>query len=661
MYESILTPGVKYENLLKPITIRSMKAKNRMKYAATVDNFCNPDGSLGDREISFLEERAKGGFGIVTSQGGFTDPLGKGYVGQMGLNKDEFIPGLKKLSDAIKKHGAKSVCQVMHTGRYAHPHEYGLGDSAVGPTAMVARIPRYHSCRELSLAEIKQIIEDHGQAARRIKAAGFDGIELCGIVGYLIADFLCAWSNKRNDEYGGTLEKRAKFFIDILKRTRQEVGPDYPVLCRLNGTDHMPDGNTEAEYAKIAVWLVQNGCDALSVTVGWHESNEPAITQEIKPGHWLYLPTNIRKELKAAKLDIPLMMAYRMNRPDVPNKAIGDGIIDIWEMCRPGIADAALPKKITESRPEDICVCPACNLGCFERIFFDSTMSCMVNPRVGREYEEAAKIKAARVKKNIMVVGGGPAGLEAARVAAMRGHKVTLYDRADKLGGQLNLAGSTPHCYDWNYTIAYYANQMEKLGVKVNLKANVNAELINKIKPDAVILATGAKQAKLAVPGADRKNVVMAFDVLQGKTPAGAEIVISGGRAIGVQTAELLASQGKKVTIVEESKRVGRDINAFNIWGFRHRLANAGVKILLSSKIESIGDQGVVVVGPDGSKQTIKADAVVVAMGMEPDKTLLEELGYMAEVEQIQSVGDCVAPRKAYNAIHDGFRVAVAI
>lgn len=660
MVEALLHPGVKYANLLKPGKINTMTVKNRMKYAATVDNFCNPDGSLNEREIAYLEERARGGFGIVTSQGGFTDPLGKGYMGQMGLHKDEFIPGLKKLSDAIKKHGARSVCQLMHTGRYAHPHEYGMGDAPVGPTAMPAKIPRYHPCRELSLAEIKQIIEDHGQAARRIKAAEFDGIEICGIVGYLIADFLCAWSNKRTDEYGGTLEKRAKFMVDILKRIRKEVGPNYPIICRLNATDHMEGGNTEEEYIQIAKWLVENSSDALSLTVGWHESNEPAITMEIKPGHWLYLAKNIKDDLRKARLEVPIMMAYRLNRPDVPDQAIADGIIDYWEMCRPGIADPNLPAKVTEGRPEDICTCPACNLGCFERIFFDSTMSCMVNPRVGREYEEAAEIKAARKKKNIMVVGGGPAGMEAARVAALRGHTVTLYERTGRLGGQMNLSGATPHCHDWNYMIGYYANQMNKLGVKVNLNTSVNAALINKAKPDAVILATGARPVRPSIPGSDRKNVVMAFDIIEGKAQTGPEVLVWGGRATGIQTGELLASQGKKVTIVEDSKRIGRDVNAFNIWGFRHRLAKAGVKLMLNSKVESIGDEGVVVV-TDGNKQTVKVDTVVVAAGMEADKTLLEELGHMAEVEEIQSVGDCVAPRKAYNAVHDGFRVAVSI
>lgn len=656
MYENLLQPGTKYEHLLQPGKIGKMTVKNRMKYAATVDNFCNTDGSVGEKEISYLEERAKGGFGIVTSMGGFTDPLGKGYMGQMGLHKDEFIPGMKKLSDAIKKHGARSVAQIMHTGRYAHPHEYGLGDAPVGPTAMPAKIPRYHPCRELSLAEIKQIIEDHGQAARRIKAAGFDAVEICGIVGYLIADFVCRWSNKRTDEYGGKLENLARFYLDILRRVRKEVGPDYPVICRVNGTDHMDGGNTEEEYVKIAKWLVENGADALSITVGWHESNEPAITMEIKQGHWLYLARNMKKEIK----NVPIMMAYRLNRPDVPDKAIADGTIDFWEMCRPGIADPELPKKVTEGRPEDIATCPACNLGCFMRIFFDSTMSCMINPRVGREYEEAAKIKPAKNKKNIIVVGGGPAGMEAARVAALRGHKVSLYEKTGRLGGQLNLAGATPYCGDWNYVIGYYATQMTKLGVKVNLNADVTADLINKVKPDAVVLATGAKQSRPNIPGSDRKNVVMAFDVLEGKVKTGQEVLVWGGRAVGVQTAELLVSQGKKVTIVEEAKRIGRDINAFNILGFRRRLGNAGVKILLSSKVESIGDQGVVV-NTDGKQQTVKADTVVVAMEMEPNKALLEELGYMAEVEEIHSVGDCVAPRKAYNAVHDGFRIAVQI
>ncbi|MDP2719158.1 MAG: FAD-dependent oxidoreductase [Dehalococcoidia bacterium] len=645
-----------YENLLKPGKIGKLTIKNRMKYAATVNNFCNPDGSVGDKEIAYLEERAKGGFGIVVSQGGYTDIEGKGYKLQMGLDKDEFIPGLTKLATAIKKHGAVAISQLMHTGRYGHADEYGLGKGPIGPTAMQARIPRYHPCREMSLDEIKQSIEAHGQAARRIKAAGFDGVEICGIVGYLISNFLCAWTNKRTDEYGGTLEKRAKFMLDILRRVRKEVGPDYPVMARLNATDHIEGGNTDEEYIQIGKWLVEEGIDALSISIGWHESSHPALTMQIPPGGWLYYAENFKKEIKS----IPITMAYRLNTPAIPNKAVGDGVIDFWEVCRPGIADPFFPKKIIEGRAEEINVCPACNLGCFMRLFNDSTMACMVNPRVGREFEEAAQIRPADVKKKVMVVGGGPGGMEAARVAAARGHDVTLYEKTGRLGGQLNLAGATPYCDDWKYMIGYYQTMMKKLGVKVHLNSEVTAQQIDKDHPDAVIVATGAKEVRPSVPGLDKASVVMAFDIIDGKATTGKNVLVWGGRAVGVQTGELLASQGKTVTIVDDSKRIGRDINAFNIWGFRQRLAKAKVTLLLGSKVERVTPEGVVV-STDGKEQTVKVDTIVLAAGLEPNKALIEELGYMSEVEEIHSVGDCVAPRKAYNAVHDGFRIGLKV
>jgi 2,4-dienoyl-CoA reductase (NADPH2) len=509
----------------------------------------------------------------------------------------------------------------------------------------------------MTIDEVEEQIRLHAQSARRIKEAGFDGVEICGAMGYLISSFLCKLTNKRTDKYGGTLENRARFFLEIIEKVRKEVGSDYPILIRMNAIDLMEGGNTEEEYVEIGKMCEAVTADFISLTIGWHESTLPAMTSEIKAGNWLYLA----KKWKDAEIKVPLGISYRLNKPEVADKAMADGIIDYWEMCRPMIADPYIPKKVAEGRPEDIVICPACNMGCFTRVFSGATMSCMLNPRVGKEWDEAYQIKPVERKKKILVVGGGPAGMESARVAALKGHKVTLCERGGKLGGQMRLASKTPMLDDWNDIIRYYSTQLAKAGVDVRLGKQITADLINEENPDVLILATGAKSVVPEIAGTERENVATVFDALEGKVAVGNKVAILGGYEIGVQTAELLASQGKDVTIVEEGKRIGRDINIFNLLSHRRKLTELKVKMLANAKIKMITDAGVVIENSkSGKEETIAADTIV-ATAVEANKELLDALGFTTEVEEIYSIGDCVAPRKGYNAIHDGFRVGIKV
>ena len=645
-----------FDYLLKPGKIRNYQVKNRMKYAATVNNFCDyKTGEVTDREVAYLEERAKGGFGIVTSQGAFTHILGKGYPGQMGIHDESMVPGLKRIADAIKKHDAMAVGQIMHTGRYGHPHDYGIDDLPRGPSDFTSTIKRYGKCKGMTKEEIHEQVHAHGLAAKWFKDAGFDGVEVCGIVGYLIADFLSRWTNLRSDEYGGSLENRARFFIEILDEVRRQVGPDYPVLMRLNGTDLIEGGNTEEEYIEIAK-MVQDKVDFISVTVGWHESTASAITPDIEPGHWLYIP----QKWKKAGIKPPLCMAYRLNYPDVPDKAIADGIIDYWEMCRPGIVDPYIPLKVTEGRPEDIIVCPACNLGCFHYMFVDELMRCTHNPRCGMEWNPAYEIRPAENKKKVLVIGGGPSGMEAARVAAIRGHAVTLYEKNSELGGQMRLGAKSPLLREWNDLVKYYAAQMKKVGVRTELGKEATPDVIKKEKPDVLIIATGSKPTKPELPGIDNQNVTNVFDLLDNKVTLGDKVVFIGGNEIAVQTAEYVAVQGKKVTILEEGKRIGYDINIFNTLVHRRKMDEYKIKTLVNVKVDRIEDEGVVVTTLGGKEATIPADTIVVALPFEADTGLRQQIS-VTSAPEIYSIGDCVSFRKLYEAIHDGFKVGVKV
>lgn len=641
-----------FENLLKPGQIGKMTVKNRMKYASTTTCICDDTtGEVTDAEIAYLAERAQGSAGIVTTGGGYPHIVGKGYPGQMGLDNDSLIPGLRRLAQAIQANGARAVAQVMHVGRYAHPELAGLDEPPVGPTAMMPKILLYKPCRELTHDEIVELVELHGQASRRVKEAGYDAVELCGVVGYLVSNFLCKWTNKRTDEYGGSLENRARFFLEIIERTRELVGLDYPIIIRLNANDRLADGNSEEEYLEIAKMCEAKGVDAISLTVGWHESDYPAITQEIRPGYWLYLA----EKWKKAGIKVPLMMAYRLTRPEIADRAIANGIIDYWEMCRPMMADPYLPLKVIESRPEDIAICPACNFGCFSfwaGIRPGAHLKCTMNPRLEKEWDESYQVKPANEKKKVMVVGGGPAGMEAAMIAAQRGHDVSLYEKSDRLGGQLNYLAKAPFCEEWADVVKYFATQMNKTGVKVNLKRKVTANLIRTEKPDAVIIATGAKPQIPQIPGINRDSAITIFDVLSGKALTGRRVVVLGAKAAAIQTADYLASLRKEVTVVTELPRWGRDIPPTNKWGYRLRLRENGVKILRSTKVKEITDTGVVVVTPDGQEQLIEADTVVIST-LEADKELERKLA--GRTDQVQSVGDCVAPRIVHSAIVEGF------
>ena len=656
-----------FENLVKPGKIGNLTVKNRMKYAATVNNFCDfKTGEVTEKEIGYLRERARGGYGIVVSAGAYPHILGKGYIGSMGVDKDEHLPGLTRLAQAMKVDDTISIGQVMHTGRYGHLFEYGVKEAIaagkkvpgdpVGPTAMESPIKRYTPCREMSIEEIEEQVEMHAQAARRFKEAGFDGVEICGIAGYLIPNFLSRWTNKRTDKYGGSLENRARFLLEIIKRSKELVGNDYPFLLRLNGTELIEGGNTDEEYIEIAKMCEELGIDLFSVTVGWHESPNAAITAEKRPGDWLYLAENWKK----AGIKTPICMAYRLNKPEVPDKAVGDGIIDYWEMCRPGIADPYLPKKVIEGRPEDIAICPADNQGCFLHVFIDVPMGCMVNPRVGREWDPTYEIRPVEKKKKILVVGGGPAGMEAARVAALRGHDVTLYERDNELGGQMKLGAKTPLLYDWHDVIHYFSTQLSKAGVNVKLGEEITPDFIKKENADALILATGAKPATLKIPGVDRENVTDIFEVLDGKATLGNKVVFLGASEIAVQTAEYVAEQGKEVTLIEKGKKIGYDINLFNLLAHRRNLSDSKINTLVNVKAEKITDDGVIATTLAGREAIIAADTIVNAEAFEANQELSQELRADAAPE-IYSIGDCAGFRKLYEAIHDGYKVGVKV
>jgi 2,4-dienoyl-CoA reductase (NADPH2) len=645
----------KYPHIFSPGQIGKLKTKNRIKYASTETNFNTRDGFVTDTEVAYMEAIARGGPGIVTTQGAFTDPKGegKGYVGMMGIYDDKFIPGLKRLADVIHANGALAVLQLMHCGRVG-----GIElNYCAGPSVVPQKLPIFRPPKEMSREDIKLCIQEHIDAARRTVQAGFDIVEISGIVGYLISNFVSKYTNKRTDEYGGDIRGRCKFMVDIIRGIRAQIGPDVPIGIRLCGEELLDDrgGNTPEESLESIKMAEKAGVDYVSVTAGWQESPVSVITRDVEMGHWLYIAERVKKNVK-----IPVSMAYRLFVPEIPEKAMAEGRLDFWEMCRPMIADPELPNKILKGVPRKIIPCMADNL-CLSRLFRDQPLMCMVRPTLGHEgdpnwgYHGFPQV---REKKKVLVIGGGPAGLQAAIVAAQRGHSVTLAEKSGKLGGQLATAARGPHGdNEFQRLINYFAERLKNNKVKVQLRKEITPKNVG--TPDVIVIATGAVAAPPAVPGGNSKKVVRAHDVIDGKKKVGKKVVVVGGAGVGIATAlYLLVNTKSKITVIEESKKVGRDVNPSYVWRYKKKLKEENIEVLTNTKVLRITGKGVVVVTPEGTEKTIPADTVVSAV-LAPRKELVESLKTAAP--EVYVIGDASSPRRANNAIHEGYRIGMQI
>jgi len=649
-----MLPGEKrYPHIFSPGKLGKIETKNRIKYASTETNFNYRDGYVADKEVAYMEAQARGGAGIVTTQGAYTDPVGegKGYVGMMAIWDDKFIPGLKRIADVIRKYDSVSVLQLMHCGRVGGIHL----DYTVGPSVVEQRLPRFRPPREMTREEVEICIDQHVQGARRCVEAGFDAVEISGIVGYLLSNFISAYTNKRTDEFGGDVKGRAEFPRRIVEGIRKEVGPDYPIVIRLCGEELLLDrgGSTPDESLEINRIICNAGVDMLSVTVGWQESAESVISRDIPQGNWLRVARHFKEELK-----MPVCMAYRLFEPKYPEAALAEGIIDFWESCRAMIADPMLPNKILEGREDEIIPCMACNI-CLARLFRDAELTCCVRPTLGHENEADwgfYGFKPTSEKKKIMIVGAGLAGLQAGAVAAEKGHDVTLYEKKAHVGGQAATAANGPWGdREFMRLVDHLKARCEKNGAKTFTNKAVTAELIEQQAPDVVILATGAKPDRGAFAGGDGKNVVSCLDVMDGNVKPGKRVVVVGSKGVAISTALFLVDKGEyEVSMVGSAKKFGLDVNPSYIWRYMKKLKEGGVKQYTSHKIKELTPKGVLAADPEGNDVTIACDTIVLA-DMAPDTELKYKKG------EVYTIGDAIVTRRANGAIHDGYRLAMTL
>ncbi|MFC2001973.1 FAD-dependent oxidoreductase [Chloroflexota bacterium] len=640
--------GSAFSNLFRPVKIGSMTVKNRIAMAPMGTTLWTEDGLVAERTKAYYEARARGGAGMVIIENASVDFYRSMYrPNRPTIDSDLALPGLAELVEVIKKHGAKAVAQLNHSGRIAKSKLGGFQPVAPSPTSLSGRpIPGAETPRQLSIDEIHEIVNLFAQAAVRTQKAGFDGVEVHAAHYYLISQFLSPVSNMRQDQYGGSLDNRARFLVEVLTAARKLVGQDYPLWCRLNGQELGAASGITLDDSQTVARMLHGLVDALSLSA--YGYGREALTQyPDTPGALLPLAAAIKKVVA-----VPVIAVGRLT-PEVAEQAIKEGKADIAAIGRGLIADPELPGKTRAGKLEDIRPCITCFHCIDTKAAINAPLTCAVNGVVGRESE--LEIKPAKDVKRIAIIGGGPAGMEAARVLSLRGYKPVLLEKEDRLGGQINLA-MVPPCKRERLAplLMWFLTQLNKLNVEVRLNVEADVDVIRQLRPDAVILAAGAVPVIPQLPGVERRNVVTAMDILAGCADAGHKTVIIGGGSIGCETAEFLQERGKKVTVVEMLPELAGDMGVYDRFRMLNRITSSPIIFRTGTECRAIVDGGVVV--SDGDReQTIAADTVVLAAGTRPNNTLFPLL--RAAGVETRMAGDCWHAGKIAQAVYDGLRL----
>lgn len=638
--------------LLEPFRIGKMQLKNRIVMAPMETQYAAEDGHVTERNKDYYEARARGGAALIIVEATYIHRQGWAHANQLSISDDKFIPGLSELVQAIHKHGAKAAIQINHAGRDAKMAlQNGIQIVAPSPlpSPLVGKLPK-----ELTVDEIGEIPAVFAAAALRAKKAGFDGVEIHGAHGYLISQFLSRASNKRQDIYGGALPNRARLLVEVIKAIKSAAGDDYPVWCRINGQEYgVEEGLTLEEAQETAQIAQEAGIDALHVSATGPRAPNNLPSHTFAPAVIAHLAEGVKKAVT-----VPVIAVGKMT-PEAAEKVLAEGKADLIAIGRALFADPELPNKVAEDRLEDITPCIEC-FGCRNDIFSNilglsdiAGIGCHVNPALGKEKE--SDIVPAKSSKRVLVVGGGPAGLEAALVSALRGHEVTLWEKESRLGGQLFQAAIPPYKDRITVLPEYFERQLKKLNVAIELNKEATPAMIEEFKPEAVILASGIRPLIPEIRGLDRAHVVQAGDVLEDKAAVGNRVIIIGGEMVGCETAEFLAEKGKEITVMrrgpEMATAVGPCLRPFLL----ARLSEKGITLLTGIKYDEATPSGLVITTKDGEKKTIEADTIVLAAGATPDNKLYEKI--KGKVPEVHCAGDCVAPRTIREAIAEGFHI----
>lgn len=630
----------KFECYLSPIRIGNLELRNRGVMPAMVTNYSNSDGSVTDRLIAYHEARARGGVGLIIVEAAYIDRVGKGFINQIGIDSDALIPGLKKLVEHVHRHGAKIAIQLHHAGREADPRVNGgqvVGPSAI-PCPIVQSMPK-----ALSIDEIKEVVNKYALAAERAKKAGFDAVELHGTHGYIINQFLSPITNHRTDEYGGSAEKRKKFPLEVVDAIRNSVGSDYPIIYRIASEEFLPGGLMIEDATAFSKILVEHGVNALHVSGGTYASDRSSSGADDILGVYVESAATIKRAINNA---IPVIVANRIKTPQFANEIIASGKADLISAARAVLCDADYYNKIQEEREDEIRTCLSCN-HCTSELINGSPISCIYNPMTGNELNYDLSTPA-QTKKKVLVVGGGPGGMEAAYIAASRGHSVTLYEKNDYLGGNAIPATKPSYKSEMMAAVDFLSHMLEKNHVKVKLNTKVSIDTIKSEGADAVVVASGSTPIIPKIPGIENDYVFTAEDVLMNRKIAGKKVVVIGGGSVGVETAELLAHQSKEVSVIEMADEILSDMSLSLKMVLLRRVGNTSINVMTDHKVLEIKNHTVVT-----DKQILQdIDSVILAVGYKSNNELVSQLQEANVIYKV--IGDAVKPRKIYQAIMEG-------
>ncbi|MFJ8476165.1 FAD-dependent oxidoreductase [Kitasatospora sp. NPDC094011] len=677
------TPGSsRYPHLLSPLDLGFTTLPNRVIMGSMhVGLEEAPDGYR--RMAAFYAERARGGVGLIVTGGIAPNEAGRPWEGGAMLTTEEEADKHREITSAVHAAGGRIALQILHFGRYAYHRDL------VAPSALQAPISPFVP-NELTAEQVEQTVEDFVRCAELARRAGYDGVEIMGSEGYLINEFIVAGTNHRTDEWGGTYENRMRLPVEIVRRVRERVGEDFIIVYRLSMLDLVPGGSTLDEVVLLAQAVEAAGATIINTGIGWHEARIPTIATSVPRGAFAWVTKRVM-----GKVGIPLVTTNRINTPEIAERLLADGSADLVSMARPLLADADFVAKAGADRADSINTCIGCNQACLDHTFNLQITSCLVNPRACHETELV--LAPTKVRKSIGVVGAGPAGLAFAVSAAERGHAVTLYDAADTVGGQLNLARLVPGKEEFDETLRYYRTRLAELDVTLRLGALATAEQLADAGHDELVLATGVTpRTPVDIPGIDHPSVVGYLDVLRDGAPVGRRVAVLGAGGIGFDVAEFLTDQGDRASLeppVFQAKwgidpeyrergglraperptpprsvhllqrrttKVGAGLGKTTGWIHRTELKHRGVVMVAGATYDLIDDAGLHYT-VDGERQLLPVDTVVLCTGQEPRRELGEALRGRGLTVHVIGGADVAAELDAKRAIKQGTELAAAL